>query len=393
MYIKVNDSWKEVTGIYKKANGVFTPITESDLSTYISNNVLKFMGYYVTLVLSIMAPDSVSAETVTCEGYNGSSRIISGMNWEIISGNSYASINQTSGVITISSSASSFPIRVRLTYQGSTVEKDITVTYSAGSSATYTETETETGVEKTTTITNQDGSSSSVTTIYDQSGNETGHVNENTDTSGNKKTQTIQKDENGNDEVIGYVIDTSGNESGGLTEPGIDTGVLALDGSGFDIHMVYNITMSEQGNPYKTILAAIQNNGSNKYIGITVKNYGAYQIGAYSASSYSGFSSTGTLGYRLGSDYLKVPRTRQTYTLDLSYRPDGDGSGGTMTMSISPSSTNGTTVLDTPATMSATNSYIPNQLDNANIIVGGCGLSQYDAVNMEVLEFTATKVK
>lgn len=43
--------------------------------------------------------------------------------------------------------------------------------------------------------------------------------------------------------------------------------------------------------------------------------------------------------------------------------------------------------------MNATNSYIPNQLDNATIHIGGCGISKYDAINMEILEFTVTKVK
>lgn len=52
-------------------------------------------------------------------------------------------------------------------------------------------------------------------------------------------------------------------------------------------------------------------------------------------------------------------------------------------------------VIDTTQTVS----FIPASRDRDNsvfyawTIVGGCGLSQYDAVNMEVLEFTATKVK
>ena len=248
---------------------------------------------------------------------------------------------------------------------------------------------------ETTTTENQDGSATSITTHYDANNNETGHETSNTDTSGNKSTQITQKDSNGNDVNTGYIIDTTANENGGLapTQNGIDTGVIALDGHGFDIHMVFNFTFGEQGNPYKTILSAIQNTSSNKYRGFVFKNYGQYQFAAYSASTESSFNNTGTLGYMIGN-YLVVPRTRQTYTLDISYRPtQGTSNGGTLTLSITPSSTgNGGTVVNTPATFTVTNQYIPNSLDNSNVIVGGCGISSYDAINMEILDFNVSKV-
>lgn len=432
MYIKVNDNWTEVVNIFKKVNGEFVQINETDAVTYIRSNILKYMGHLETLVLSILSPDNVTSETFTCYGYANNTRLLSGTTWEIISGSSYASVNSSSGVVSISSNANNSIIRIRLTYQGNTVEKDITVTYKSGAASNTEQTEVDNG-DGTTSITqttttdngdgsstssstttnydesgnvtgssynetqnNADGSSSSVTTNYDATGTETGHVNENTDTSGNTKTQTVEKDENGNDEITGYVIDTSKNENGGLNEVNIDTGVLALDGTGFDIHMVYTLTMKNQGNnPYKTILAAIQSDGNNKYIGFTMKTYGQYQLGLYSASSYSSFSNQGALGYRLGNEYLRVPKARTTFTLDFSYRPNnGSSNGGTVDVSISPSSTgSGNDSQNTPATMNATNNYIPNQLDNASIHIGGCGISKYDAIDMEILEFTVTKVK
>lgn len=81
------------------------------------------------------------------------------------------------------------------------------------------------------TVNNADGSSTSLTTNYDENGNETGHESTSGDTQGNVNTQTVVKDNQGNDVVTGYNIDTTENPNGGLSVAnGVDTGMLVFDG-------------------------------------------------------------------------------------------------------------------------------------------------------------------
>lgn len=74
--------------------------------------------------------------------------------------------------------------------------------------------------------------------------------------------------------------------------------------------------------------------------------------------SWTEMSSSSIESYVVGNR-LVVPRARQRYTLYIEYTPSSSSDqGGSINLSISPSSTgNGNTVVDTPATFTASNSY------------------------------------
>lgn len=182
--------------------------------------------------LSIMGASSITGETASFTAfYDGSADVSSAATWTIISGGTYATINNA-GVVTILSNANGNSVTIKAEYENAVATKEITVKYRSGTNTETNVIVDESGGTTVSVITeNSDGSSISTNTHYDENGNETGHETENTDTSGNTSTQTVVKDENGNDVVTGYEIDTSGNANGGMpVSGGVDTGVLVFDG-------------------------------------------------------------------------------------------------------------------------------------------------------------------
>jgi hypothetical protein len=191
--------------------------------------------------------------------------------------------------LTVNTGANNSPVIIQASYNGVTKTKDITVTYQSGSQSSS---ETETGstvnpdgsttqtTTTTTTVTDPNGNtttttsvievttntdgtttesesttteypngtsaSTTVTTSFDENGNETGHETENTDTSGNTSTQTVAKDNQGNDVVTGYQIDTDSNPNGGLpVSDGLDTGVIVFDGHDWTATLKAKILFSD----------------------------------------------------------------------------------------------------------------------------------------------------
>ena len=91
-----------------------------------------------TAILSIIMPSVIEAETCQCKAYRNGARVTSGVTWSIISGSDYATIDSSTGLLTVSSQADNNTVIVGMSYGGTTVQKSTTVTYKSGG-ATETE--------------------------------------------------------------------------------------------------------------------------------------------------------------------------------------------------------------------------------------------------------------
>lgn len=199
----------------------------------------------------------------------------------------------------------------------------------------------------------------------------------------------VKTDENGN--VTNYELTETGEN--GINGQEFNTGIVALNGGGgFRVHAVFDLTVSEQST-YDYIFGAYESVGNNKYAGLGLTTYGQYQVVTLYASKSGQSPNGGAIGYSISNSRLVVPRTRQRYTLEFEYTPSSSDQGGTVSLSISPSSTgSGNSVVDTPATFTTTNSYIPNSLDNAMLVLGGNGVTDKKVENMTVYEFSVEKL-
>lgn len=279
-FIKVNGTWVEAVNFWQKVNGTYVQITEEDALMYLQTHV--FMHDSDTAILSIIMPSVIEAETCQCKAYSNGARVTSGVTWNIISGSDYATIDSSTGLLTVSSQADNNTVIVGISYDGATVQKSTTVTYRSGgateteiienedgsyseinttvvdngdgsstsssSTTNYDENGNVTGSSTNETINNSDGSSTSTTTNYDENGDPTDTTNIGTDTSGNVSTQDIEY-ENGEPVVTGYTIDTAENPDGSKTfnSDGVNTEYYAFDLTrGFEIHISWTMDYSKQ---------------------------------------------------------------------------------------------------------------------------------------------------
>lgn len=254
IYLKNNSTYKEVSSlrtkdsgawsskltvsqIFKKISGVWTTgATSTGVSAYSFGGFIETTPEATGGTLTIGGAWDVSATTCQYIANYGSADVTNSATWSITSGGTYASIN-SSGLLTVNSSANNSNVTIQCVYQGQTVTLNVKVTYVSGaSSQTTTSTTTDesgnTVNTTTTTTTNGTGTTTQTTTIVtDSNGDPIHKENESIDTQGNVNTQEIAYDNNGNEVVTGYTIDTSGNQSGGETlSNGLDTGVLIFDG-------------------------------------------------------------------------------------------------------------------------------------------------------------------
>lgn len=278
-YIKISNQWKPVSASYMKVGDSWVAISLASLPSYLANGAMIWGGYqsgsFIVHSLLIGGASNVEAESSQFQAiYDG--QAVTGATWSIASGSSYASID-TSGNLTVNPSANKSPIVVACDYNTLSAIKAVEVTYKSGSSAsTTTETtvDPDTGETTTTTTTvteNPDGTTttSQTATTYDEEGNETGHVQTDTDVQGNVDTQTVVKDEDGNDVVTGYTIDTTNNPSGSkdITGTGVDTEFVPFDGSnGFELHIRFRSVKTEQPKP--PIVVDTEDTGANYHFTI-----------------------------------------------------------------------------------------------------------------------------
>ena len=277
MWIKENGQWKYVAACYKKQNGAWVKISQEDLQQYAASGILLFPSEsgIVQSTIKINGLSSVSGESTSYVAiFNKSQNVTTSATWAIVSGSQYATINQ-SGQVTVLSGASASSVVIGVSYEDTVAIKNVTLTYVSGSSSsTQSVTEVDESGNQTVTVTtvttnadgssqtnetmtnydqygtlvgssegvvnvNTDGSSVGLITNYDANGDETGHVGLSGDTEGNVNTRTVEKDNQGNDVVVGYNIDTSGNEGTGYEtiDSGINTQFLPFVGTdGFAVY-------------------------------------------------------------------------------------------------------------------------------------------------------------
>ena len=316
MSLKVGNEWKSTGNFYKKISGVWTQLNIAEFLSAL-NSCTSVIVYNPTdidideeeiIILSIAGPSIVNSETMQYVGLvNGEEN--NEITYEITSGSDYASINSSTGILTVLSGAEDSSVTIACHYGAYATTKNITVTYNEGVDSTVdVEVETETdpisgntittttttisttnsdgssseivqevaensnGSSSTTTTThnydengdptgssinntivNQNGSSESHTTNYDENGDPTDATNELTDVSGNLSTQNVEYD-NGTPIVTAYNIDTTNNPNGykEVTGTGVNTEYVPFTSNnsrGFEIIIKFRSKASEQPRP------------------------------------------------------------------------------------------------------------------------------------------------
>lgn len=258
-----------------------------------------------------------------------------------------------------------------------------------------------------TIIYDSDGSSEGHTTNYDSNDNPVSGENQWNDPLGNQNTQTIEYDSNGDPEVVGYEIDTSGNTSGtGETlEESLNTGFIAFDGKSFTIDADFEFACNDLGTTYfKTLLSALETASNGTYNGFYIRNGGidstVSSSNNYKFTFYARSNSGITIdpngngrgdGYTFGSTcYLRKIKGR--YQMSVQYTPGNNA--GSFTATIKPTYASGDNNPNSSGTTinASNNSSIPPRMDNAQIILGGNGVStHFDIVNMTVYSFRVVK--
>ena len=293
VFIKLEGDWTAPLSMYRKEGETWVQITESTLRSHLSNHT-SFYGGHINNAglhfLQISGMAQITGESCSYSAiYDGYLNVTTAATWSIINGSEFASINSSTGEITILNGASSSPVVIQVEYSGVTAVKNIVLTYEAG---TTSETKTEIVVNDsgettitTTTVTtdssgtsitnssvqilgengdtigsqesvkteNPDGSFTGTSVNYDAQGNATDGTNTSGDTNGNVNTQEVAYDASGNTVVTGYEIDTSASQGEGkeITGEGVDTEFIPFSDNncGFVCHMKFETIKAAQPRP------------------------------------------------------------------------------------------------------------------------------------------------
>lgn len=438
-WIKIGGNWKEVETCFKKDSNTWATIDASTFTQYLNTNLSFFAGKIVGQhTLSIMGQDTISGESCSFAAiYDGTNDVTSAATWTIVSGGNYAT-STGNGQLTILPAANNSEVVLEASYGGVSDSKTITLTYKSGSSShtdihietdesgnttttTTTTNENEDGSSTTSVVevvtdesgntlsstesetnTNSDGSYNSSSTTYDGEGNPTSGKSQSGDTNGNVNTQTIEYNEEGEPYINGYIIDTSGNPGGGETLPsqGINTGIIALDGRSFTVHLKAKFNISQNSN--KVIISALEPTTGTYYAGFSVNTYGTDGVVGY--ASTNGRIYTAAFGSRItgicdgkNTQMLQYTHTGLTeYTIDLTYTPQTGTEQKTLVIYATPlytSKTGGSKKSVAASTLTSNSGYIPDALANATISIGTYDVEHsHDMSNIEIIEFEVHKL-
>ena len=168
-HCKIGSSWREITAAYKKENGQWVVLSDSELEAYFAGNIAFYDHHESSLVVhTLMIGGSSVAVGENCNYtaiYDGSV-VTGGVAWSIVSGSLFTTISQ-SGELSILPGANEEPVIIQIVYNGLEATKSVVATYDTGSTS---ETETNTEVE-----TNDSGqtitTTTTTTTTTDESGN------------------------------------------------------------------------------------------------------------------------------------------------------------------------------------------------------------------------------
>lgn len=348
LYVKRDTApsgWTEVIQCWMKVNGEWSAITQEAFMGIVQTVTSFYEGDDTLGLFIIVAPNETISKTCSCVAtLNGVP--ISGAQWSIISGASYASID-SAGTITISTAASQNNIIVGASYKSKSDSKTITITYDTSAdtktdvevttddsgntttvitittenedgSSTVTETsETKDesgntiGSQETNRTNNSDGSFNSTSTSYDSSGSPIEGTNMSGDVAGNISSQEISYDESGNSAVTGYIIDTTENPDGSkiFNGDGVNTEYYAFDlteGFVMDFHFTmdfsnqpagqhenhHNALGAKRNDPSPWYGFQIRQTGTNKYVQFGTQ----FATGSNTNTTVQPMSLTGNVG-------------------------------------------------------------------------------------------------
>ena len=107
-YCKIGSSWREITAGYKRENGEWVVLTDTELRNYLEGKVAFYSHHESSLVVhTLMIGGSSTAIGENCNYtavYDGSV-VTNGVAWSVVSGSSFVTISQ-SGEMTILPGAS-----------------------------------------------------------------------------------------------------------------------------------------------------------------------------------------------------------------------------------------------------------------------------------------------
>ena len=173
---------------------------------------------------------------------------------------------------------------------------------------------------------------------------------------------------------------TDGIVFGTNDNPALDTGVLAIDGKTFSIHIRFKTNL--YNNQGKMVLSALQEISTNTYSGFTINiddsSTSYLKISSYINKTYSGTILYPTQSQSINSRTDANSHTENEYELTITYNPNG---GGQPLQAVF----NGSTVKIKKNSM-------PTSLTDAKITIGGNGLNNTDDMNsLKIIELEICK--
>lgn len=204
----------------------------------------------------------------------------------------------------------------------------------------------------------------------------------------------ITKDEDGEVTSFEYTAASDDNPVIFDSEDPLSTGLIAMDGDGFTIHIKFKTDLEQENSNF--IISALEyDSASNTYNGFSLFDYnrGYLRVGTYRNRARS--TSTGLLN---ANNYVTANSSAITgmheFDVTIVYDPVGNKSRyGQITF---------TTIIDggTPTVKTMKNSkapghnnnVIPETLTNAVVTIGGNGINDEENIGyMEILEFSVAK--
>jgi hypothetical protein len=195
------------------------------------------------------------------------------------------------------------------------------------------------------------------------------------------------KDAQGN--VISFeYTDLSENNPLVITNNKVETGVLALDGNAFSIHVKFKATLSQNNN--KFIVSALEQNSNNTYSGFSASvSNNVFKLNSYTNRSRSSQTGLLTANANTNTPSSAVSSGEHTFDITITYDPTGGNGYGVLEMTLS---VDGVAQKVASIKNKKNSSDVPKTLTNAVVTLGGNGIDNSDNINnMSVIEFSVTR--
>lgn len=165
---------------------------------------------------------------------------------------------------------------------------------------------------------------------------------------------------------------------------GINTGIVAFDGKPFRIHAV--VEFAPSSNTKRELIAVLVNNGGSNYTGFHMYGYSSTSLRVNSTKTPQKLNGGQINNFGSVVGTLNVKSAKDIFTLDIYYTPSPNKS---FVVTLTPISTGSDTIT---ATTNVLNNYIPDNLEGANIALGGSGIdTSFSMTGLIVHEFSVSK--